>query len=494
MKNFISIWLPHLELNRLERDAINVWAEQACVVATKIGNKDIIIDANKLAVQHGIEAGQSLTRAMACFDGLAVHPHNAELQAILLKKLARYCLKYSPKIMQFGQDRLLLDVTGCTHLFGGKQAMLQHVIHDFSTMGFELKLAMAYHIRAANALVHTAQLNRWIFYENKQAEREAVLKLPVEYLHIEDEVITQLQRLGLRTVQDLMPIKSASLVKRFGQQLMLHFNQALGREVEAFDAMKFSHSYRVEKIFSEPVMLIDYLEAELKILLGNLLKTLAADDKAVRHLVLTITRPDHTQQNIEIGTAQPDLNQQNLFKLFALNLDKLIADFGIDKMSLTAVHVEHYIPKNVNYLTDRKIENTPLSHLFDHIGNRIGFDNIITYLPAQSHIPERAYQRFKHGTNVNNLHWLTNDTKRPMRLLIQPYILFDFSFDGFEYKGEKQQIIGKTGPERISPEWWWDDPLWKEGARDYWWLFSQTGRQFWVFVTAQKRYFLHGLS
>ena len=494
MKNFISIWLPHLQLNSLQRDNVNIWADQACVITQKIGNKDIIIDANRTAVQHGIEAGQNLTRALACFDGLIVHQHDDQLTSQTLKKLARYCLKYTPKIMQDGSNRILLDATGCSHLFGGRKAMLQHIIDDFSTMGFEVKLAAASNMRAAHALSHIVPLSAFICHQDKQTERQQLLKLPVEYLHIDDELITQLQRLGLRTIQHLLPIKSAALVKRFGQNLMLHLNQALGREPQAFIALKFSQTYSVKRIFSEPVILTDYLEHELKILLENLLKTLAAQDKAPRQLTLTITRPDHSQQNIEIGTARPDLEAQNLFKLFTLHLDQLIAEFGIDKMSLTANQVEPYRAKNNDYLADKKIENTPLSHLFDHIGNRIGFDNIITYLPAQSHIPERAYQRFKHGADISNKSWAANDIKRPTRLLIQPFILFNFNFEQFEYQGETQQIIGKTGPERISPEWWWDDPLWQEGARDYWWLVSQTGRQFWIFVTPQKRYFLHGFS
>ena len=494
MKNFISIWLPHLQLNRLQRDSVNIWADQACVIAQKIGNKDIIVDANRFAVQHGIEAGQNLTRALACFDGLIVHQHNDDLQQQTLKRLARYCLKYSPKVMMDGQDRLLLDATGCAHLFGEHQAMLQQITYDFSIMDFEVKLAMASNMRAANALTHIVSFGGHIWHEDKQQEREKLLTLPIEYLHIDDELIAQLQRLGLRKLQDLLPIKSASLVKRFGLTLMLHLNQALGREPQVFEALKFSHAYCVKRVFSEPVMLTDYLERELKTLLDDLLKILAAEDKAPRQLTLTITRPDHSEQNIEIGTARPDLSAQNLFKLFALHLDQLIAEFGVDKMRLTAHQVEHYRAKNYDYLAEKKTENTPLSHLFDHIGNRIGFDNIINYLPAQSHIPERAYQRFKHGVDIGDKIWQTNDTKRPMRMLMQPFILFDFSFERFEYQGEAQVIIGKTGPERISPEWWWDDPLWQEGARDYWWLLSQTGRQFWVFVTAKKRYFLHGLS
>ncbi|NRA88923.1 MAG: hypothetical protein HRU28_16390, partial [Rhizobiales bacterium] len=210
-----------------------------------------------------------------------------------------------------------------------------------------------------------------------------------------------------------------------------------------------------------------------------------------------IFRPDHTSQNIEVGTSHPNISKQMLFKLFELHLDKLYADFGVDKMSLTADRTEDYVIKDHDYLNDNAKYNTPLGDLLDHIGNKIGFDKIIKYLPAQSHIPERAYNCIRHDANLpnfNDMKWAKPISKRPMRMLKQPFILFDFSFFGFDYKGEQQTIIRKTGPERILPEWWWDDPLWRDGARDYWWLTCQTGRQFWVYCTGNKKYFLHGWS
>ena len=43
-----------------------------------------------------------------------------------------------------------------------------------------------------------------------------------------------------------------------------------------------------------------------------------------------------------------------------------------------------------------------------------------------------------------------------------------------------------TGPERIAPEWWLDDPNWRSGLRDYWRVETLQGRRLWLFHTPQE--------
>lgn len=42
------------------------------------------------------------------------------------------------------------------------------------------------------------------------------------------------------------------------------------------------------------------------------------------------------------------------------------------------------------------------------------------------------------------------------------------------------------GPERIAPEWWFDDPAWRNGLRDYWRVETDQGRRLWLFHTPQS--------
>lgn len=63
----------------------------------------------------------------------------------------------------------------------------------------------------------------------------------------------------------------------------------------------------------------------------------------------------------------------------------------------------------------------------------------------------------------------------------------------FAWRGARHELHRVIGPERVEPEWGWDTP---ERTRDYYRVEDDTGRRFWIFVTAQGEalaWFIHGL-
>jgi protein ImuB len=56
----------------------------------------------------------------------------------------------------------------------------------------------------------------------------------------------------------------------------------------------------------------------------------------------------------------------------------------------------------------------------------------------------------------------------------------------FRWRARTHQIAQATGPERIAPEWWLDDPDWRSGPRDYWRVETETGLRLWLFFTPQS--------
>ena len=66
----------------------------------------------------------------------------------------------------------------------------------------------------------------------------------------------------------------------------------------------------------------------------------------------------------------------------------------------------------------------------------------------------------------------------------------------FRWRKRTFHTASATGPERLSPEWWLDDPNWRSGTRDYWKIETETGEQLWIFETKTREYsggwFCHG--
>jgi protein ImuB len=82
-----------------------------------------------------------------------------------LKRLARWCRRYSPIVGLNGSndlpdaaepDALFLDVTGCAHLFGGEEALARQALRDMANLKLTARVAIADTIGAAWAVAFCA--------------------------------------------------------------------------------------------------------------------------------------------------------------------------------------------------------------------------------------------------------------------------------------------------------------------------------------------------
>ena len=55
----------------------------------------------------------------------------------------------------------------------------------------------------------------------------------------------------------------------------------------------------------------------------------------------------------------------------------------------------------------------------------------------------------------------------------------------FRWRRVRFTTLRALGPERITPEWWFDDPAWRSGLRDYWRIETREGPRLWLFHTPQ---------
>ena len=63
-----------------------------------------------------------------------------ELAAKLLKGLAEWCIRYTPAVAVDLPDGLILDVSGCAHLWGGEKQYLTAIYTRFKDFGYDVSL------------------------------------------------------------------------------------------------------------------------------------------------------------------------------------------------------------------------------------------------------------------------------------------------------------------------------------------------------------------
>jgi protein ImuB len=78
---------------------------------------------NDAAARLGLKPGLALADARAMYPALAVTDADPAADARLLEAIADWCDRYTPLVGLDPPDGLLLDITGCAHLFGGEAAL-----------------------------------------------------------------------------------------------------------------------------------------------------------------------------------------------------------------------------------------------------------------------------------------------------------------------------------------------------------------------------------
>ncbi len=134
MRRVLSIWLPHLAVERWARSS--GFGPDDPVVLTVEGTHGPIIHAvTQAAAERGARAGSRLTDARAIDPVLIAAPADPAGDEALLERLARWAGRWSPLVEVDGANALRLDVTGVAHLFGGERKLVADVQTRFAVAG-----------------------------------------------------------------------------------------------------------------------------------------------------------------------------------------------------------------------------------------------------------------------------------------------------------------------------------------------------------------------
>lgn len=424
----------------------------------------------------------ALADARAICPELATRPADLAREAAALSSLRRWASRYAPMVACDGVDGLIADISGVPHLFGGEAELRDDLQARLDRAGLHVASAIAGTRGAAHAL---ARHGGGIVADGRLIE--GIGHLPVTALRVDYGTAEALARVGLSRIADLAHLPRAPLARRFGSGLVLRLDQALGAQAEPVAAQVDAPHYGVRMTLPEPIGLQSDVMAGLARLLDRLCATLALHQMGARRVRLEAHRVDHNTVQVEIGLARPLRDPARIAALFAKGVDKIDAGFGIEALRLTAPVVETLAPEQIGGSTVHH-HTDALADLLSSVGNRIGFDRVQRLLPAQSLIPERSHI-------LAAAAYSTPEAPPPRAGPLRPMTLFPpepaRAASGtppasFRWRRMRFTTLRATGPERITPEWWFDDPAWRSGLRDYWRIETREGPRLWLFVTPQE--------
>ena len=491
------------------------------VTSIREGNRIVIAAADSTARVLGLAPGMALAQARAQIAGLDIRDADPEGDRAHLASLAvALARRWTPTVAIEGDDTLFLDLTGVAHLHGGEVRMAKRLRHMLARLGYTARIAIADTPGAAWALAHFH--GDTLCASGEQAE--ALASLPIEALRIDASAVELLHRLGVTRIAQLAAMPRAPLVKRFGTELALRLDSALGRLSEPLYPVVPPEPIAIAQRFAEPIATAEAIEHWLGTLVPRLTAVLAEKGLGASRVELIADRIDGVPQRIRIGLARPSRDGAHLLRLLVRRIEQVEPGYGVDALTL---HVRRALPLGAEPFTERLDEEAApdLAPLVDTLATRIGMRAMWRSRPVESDVPERSVTRMavldppvrpvQRGKR-DDVRQLDRNPPlppwhpgwpRPARLLARPERLDhvmaelpDHAPRRFTWRGRSHRVIRADGPERIQGEWWKRDTE-RASVRDYFRVEDEAGRRYWLFrsgdgeraVTGDLSWYLHGV-
>jgi protein ImuB len=540
-RRYLAVWLRRLATDRIVNRSSA--PADALIIAGPVRGALRLTAVNDAAAALRLKAGMPLADARAMYPAIAVADADEAADRRLLEAIADWCDRYTPLVGLDPPDGLVLDVTGCVHLFGGEAALCRDLTRRLVAYGYQARAAVAGTVGCAWAAARFAE----IMIVPSGEERDVLSPLPLAALRLAPGAIEALGQVGLKRIADVLDRPRAPLAARFGQAFVRRIDQALGREDEPIAPRLPVPAAMAEQRFAEPIALEADVLGTLERLSGTLGQMLERRGEGARRLQAALFRTDGKVFRIEVGTAEPLRDAGRIRRLFTDRLD-VIGDevdpgFGFDVVRLAALATERCAPAQTGLAApDHAVE---LAHLIDRLGARFGLRRVTRFVPQDTHIPEFAVMAMGAGMRSHSAYpgrsagrsraLQTRDPDgfhepgsrisgapfhaaprpghtmqdslaptRPIRLFERPEPITAIAEvpDGppaqFTWRQVRHVVVHAEGPERIAMEWWRDETG-RALMRDYFRVESQEGLRVWLFhewprnPEHRTRWFLHGV-
>jgi len=537
------------------------------VSAGQVNLRPIVAHACDLARGHGVCEGMSLADARALCPGLIDLPHDPAKDAHSLEALARWLMRFTPDVALEGSDAIFLDVTGCEELFGGLDRLLGLVTSSIARMGLRANVVIAPTPGAAWAIASCGSFGKKPLSDNPkgcppertregsgidprltQILREyaqddkpnksdqvranaqgassaglnriitpkqlllALHSLPPYALRLEPAVRDALHKVGIDTIGQLLALPRNTLPARFGDQLLLRLDQALGRTPELLPLLDHRSPIKAQMRFDYAIDSLETIWEIFRRLIAQVTTELRRRGCGARQLVLRFERDRAQPLEHTVLLSAASRDDRNLINLLRCALEKIETHQGFTGFFL-GVPVFEKLAEEQSLLMGQKERDAQVEslRLIERLRARFGERTVEAAQPVESHLPERACAYVEAAAISNRPADKTKfavvstdpdihapSTDRPLHLLAAPVeiaVIVSPSEDreghpiSLTFRGKVHRLACSIGPERIAGIWW-------DGhnkTRDYFEVEDDAGLRFWIFrVMETWRWFLHG--
>ena len=518
-----------------------------------------VVLCSRRAVEEGVRSGMPLSEARALLENRSAphfEPYDAHASHEALRMLAQWCQQFCPVVGLEEADApqcLLLDITGCAHLFQGERRLAEQVVDAFWHRGFFVHVAVADTIGAAWAVSHYGHLensgsqspreeSRRTIHNPQSGgsrvhivppgrQRTALRPLPTTALRLPEKIVDTLQELGIRSIEELQRLPRASLPSRFGPAILTRLDQALGQVPELLIPERFVEPIEVTWPFEYPVADRRAIQTVLKQLIARAVEQLGPRQQGIQQFRCRLEITNGAPLVFSVGLVRPSLSVSHLFGLALMQLERIDLEKDVVQVQLRVtetIRLESHQRELFNSGTDGP-GREHLNALVDRLSSRLGEAAVLRPFLYEDAQPEYAsgfepmvFGKMKaEGGRMETFHSTPQTTKagapcanfaldartsfgcgrqtghagRPLCLKAAPIPISVTSNvpEGppirFRWKNRDHVVAHSWGPERLETGWWRS----RHVCRDYYRVETTQGQRFWLFRKVnEEKWFLHG--
>ncbi|MEO7242400.1 MAG: DNA polymerase Y family protein [Variovorax sp.] len=427
-----------------------------------------------------------------------------------LEALGWWALQYTPRVVWI-DEALMLEVSTCERLWGGRRAMLKRLREENPTAA-PLQCGQGATSRIALALLRLRQRGEALPAELPSA-------LPLDTLREAGPHLELLARLGCRNWGDVAALPRGGLARRFGK--------ALGAALDAaFGLCSEQHRWLSLPEVFERRLELPALATGTPTLMGAVLPLLVDFQLWLRMrqcgvLALTLEwthdlrRVDGVELpptgQLVVRTAEPTQDMAHLRRLMAEQLARISLAAPASWLTLRSLETRSWTGASISFLPEIQRKGDRLHQLVERLSARLGESQVLVPQALADHRPECMQQwRAARGgllpqikSKSTKRHDSIPDALYPPWLLRQPLPL--------SMRGERPYYLGvlrqRIGPQRLEAGWWStkvtvDSAVTSAPAlRDYYVAESPGAGLVWIYCerplvsssTEAPRWFLQGL-
>lgn len=498
---WVAAHVPRLPLAALRPDG----AATPVVVIDPDDRNQRIIAADPRAESEGVQAGMTLSAALAVAPGIDPRPRDPSAELALMQRLASLAAAFTPQVSIEAPDGLLLEIKPSIRLFGGLRELCRKLrtacLADPVFAATELQPCFTLAPTALAALA-AARAGARCFITDPAVLPARLKPLPVGVLRWPEEENARLAAMGVLTLGELLRLPRAGFARRFGPARLADLDRLLGRSADPRARFKRRERYAGRVDLDHELEDHERILRALRPLLDELEQFLRERQRGITALQCRFHHYRAAPTTCALRLAMPEVGAERFLSLLRERLASLVLPEPVRRCELRG-----------GALSERPLASNPLwssgehGHapagempaLVEHLRARLGSDAVYGIRRVSEHRPERAWTETdkKESGPLGNLP--SNGSSlffwRPLWLLSTPQSL--------EQERGRPRHHGPLellqGPERIESGWW-------DGAditRDYYRARDSKGSLLWIYREFRaessganggaRRWFLHGV-